>query len=537
MRRAGQAALAGVLLCTVVASARWATDEAADFKWRLRARAVDVMHGRPALGRGGIVPTSAANQPIPRTWDEKALARMELPIASLEGAHKTYVSADYYYRIPVRPIYKTYPVYAPGREPSGYKAWLKQQKPEIVFDPATLNTPADWVKAGKLVFHSPIAYDVLVSEEDVVDPRWHESIRPPVTKDGILPFIRYGIREPGKVEVGILACATCHSRVLENGELVDGLQGNFRYNASIAWSYRRQTPDWVRKDVRMMYGLPWMPSDPLARLYNTGSIDVIGQHEEAMPAGMVARNGTSPLTPTPVPNLIGVKDYRYLDHTGLVQHRDIGDMMRYFALAQGIDFVSSYGDYIPRAEGTPPVRPKPETLEAKRYSDEQLYALANYVYSLKPPSNPHRDDPRAADGRRVFDRERCARCHTPPLYTNNMLMPVEGFQVPSDHQSSYRVMNRKIGTQPDLALRTRRGTGYYKVPSLRGVWSREMLGHSGYVRCLEDWFDPARVRPDYTPTGFRPPGLQHFAVTGHPYGLDLPTSERASLIAFLKTLE
>src|SRR5215475_3163487 len=27
----------------------------------------------------------------------------------------------------------------------------------------------------------------------------------------------------------------------------------------------------------------------------------------------------------------------------------------------------------------------------------------------------------------------------------------------------------------------RRGTGYYKVPSLKGVWYRSMFGHSGWV--------------------------------------------------------
>ena len=536
MLRAGVTGAACVLACTAMAGVRWAWQETAALNANLKARALNVVHGASPAAIAGGAAASRTDSRVPRVWDEHALSEMELPLVSLGGARKTHVSAEYYYRIQVRPVYKTYPVYVPGREPPGYKDWLRQQKPEIVFDPASLNTPADWIEAGKLVFHSPIAYDVLVSEEDVANPRWHEAVRPPVTKDGVLPSVRYGIREAGKIEVGILACATCHSRVLDNGELVDGLQGRFRYNAAIAWSYRRQTPDFVRGDLKLMYGLPWVSSDPLARLYN-GSVDVITSHEEALPAGMVARNGTSPLAPTPVPTLIGVKDHRYLDYTGLVRHREIGDMMRYFALAQGIDFVSTYGSFIPRGEGNPRVLPKPETLEAKRYSDEQLYALAQYVYSLKSPPAPNRDDPRAADGRRVFEQERCGRCHTPPLYTNNMLMPVVGFEPPAAHRATFRIMNGSVGTQPDLALKTRRGTGYYKVPSLRGLWSRQMFGHSGFVRTLEDWFDPARVRPDYVPTGFRPPGVTRFAVTGHPYGLDLSPADRANLIAFLRTLE
>ena len=42
----------------------------------------------------------------------------------------------------VRPVYKTYPIYAPGKEPADYLEWLKQQEPEIVFDAAKLKTEA-----------------------------------------------------------------------------------------------------------------------------------------------------------------------------------------------------------------------------------------------------------------------------------------------------------------------------------------------------------------------------------------------------------
>ena len=85
-------------------------------------------------------------------------------------------------------------------------------------------------------------------------------------------------------------------------------------------------------------------------------------------------------------------------------------------------------------------------------------------------------------------------------------------------------------------MRTRRGTGYYKVPSLKGVWYRSMFGHSGWSATLEDWFDPRRVREDYVPTGWRPSGRATYSVKGHPYGLKLDETERRALIAFLKTL-
>jgi hypothetical protein len=93
-----------------------------------------------------------------------------------------------------------------------------------------------------------------------------------------------------------------------------------------------------------------------------------------------------------------------------------------------------------------------------------------------------------------------------------------------------------VGTDPELALRTRRGTGYYKVPSLKGVWYRGPFEHSGFVASLEDWFDPRRLRDNYVPTGFRGIGTGTRAVPGHAFGLDLSAADKAALIAFLKTL-
>ena len=103
-------------------------------------------------------------------------------------------------------------------------------------------------------------------------------------------------------------------------------------------------------------------------------------------------------------------------------------------------------------------------------------------------------------------------------------------------QKKYDIMPISVGTDPNLALKTRRGTGYYKVPSLKGVWYRSMFGHSGWCATLEDWFDPRRVRNDYVPTGFLPYGAKTYAVRGHLFGLGLPAEDRNALIAFLKTL-
>ncbi len=115
-------------------------------------------------------------------------------------------------------------------------------------------------------------------------------------------------------------------------------------------------------------------------------------------------------------------------------------------------------------------------------------------------------------------------------------MPVDGFTPPLDHVGRFDIMSASIDTDPTLTLRTRRGTGYYKVPSLRGVWYRGPLEHNGSVATLEDWFDPGRLQDDYVPTGFRGYGVRTRPVKGHRFGLALSPEDRKALIAFLKTL-
>src|SRR5271163_2913785 len=70
---------------------------------------------------------------IPKTWDDQEMATLEIPLATPVGSPRQ-APSSYYYSIPVRPIYKNYPVYAPGREPQGYIDSLKQREPEIIWD-------------------------------------------------------------------------------------------------------------------------------------------------------------------------------------------------------------------------------------------------------------------------------------------------------------------------------------------------------------------------------------------------------------------
>ena len=478
---------------------------------------------------------------IPRTWNDEAVASTELPLAST-GVPPEHISGDYYYRMPVRPIYKSYPIYAPGKEPAGYFEQLKQREPEIVFDPATLKTEADWIKAGELAFDAPTAYDsdpiAVVTLSGVRNPAWYQKVGVRLTNDGVMPHARYVIRKKGTVEVGSRACAMCHTRVMADGSVIKGAQGNIPFDRALAFDARaasqpEQRLELERGFLQLLFGTPWLRPDPLAQIAQT-SLDALMSIYEAIPPGVLARHGSSPLHPVQVPDLIGIKDRRYLDRTGLVRHRDIGDLMRYGALNQDADVLSRYAGFRPVEVFSDGRLPDPATLG--RYSDEQLYALASYIYSLTPPLNPNRSDALAARGQKVFEREGCAGCHTPPLYTNNKLTPVAGFKSPADHAAKNDILNVSVGTDPNLALRTRRGTGYYKVPSLKGVWYRGPFEHNGSVATLEDWFDPRRLRDDYVPTGFKGYGMPTRAVKGHEFGLRLSGEDKRALIAFLKTL-
>jgi mono/diheme cytochrome c family protein len=490
-----------------------------------------------AGGPGGQNASRAESPTVPRTWDEEALRSTELPLARPDVS-PAYVSSDYYYRMPVRPIYKSYPVYRPDREPPDYFNRLAQQEPQIVFDERTLKTEQDWIDAGRIVFAAPIEFESSGQLfAGVRDLRWYEQNHVPVTGDGVLPFMQYVVRQKGKVELGVLSCAHCHTRVMPDGTTITGAQGNFpddrafsyeiRTDAAQARDASEQLAD-VRRFVRRNYASPWLASDPNAAPERM-TLDEIANVFEAIVPGVCARQGSSPFFPPRIPDLIGVKDRRYFDASGLVRHRSIGDLMRYAALNQGADALSQYGAFRPKGD-------LPDPQAESRYSDAQLYALSLFIYSLTPPRNPNAFDATAARGKEVFDRAGCATCHTPPLYTNNKLTPALGFTVPAAHLETDDVMRVSVGTDPRLTLQTRRGTGYYKVPSLKGVWYRGPFGHNGSVATLEDWFDARRLNDDYVATGFRGAVVTPRPVKGHAFGLNLPPEDRAALIAFLKTI-
>jgi hypothetical protein len=277
---------------------------------------------------------------VPRTWDAAELASFELPLVNARASAR-HVAPDYYYRIPVRAIYKSYPIYEPGREPPGYLEWLGQQQPEVAFDASTLTSDADWIAAGESVFDAPIGYGATFKLSQVRDRAWYARNRIPVTKDGVMPFSRYLVRKKGVVEVGSGACLMCHARVMPDGTLLKGAQGNFPADRVIADNLRRQSADAKdRKTFLEGFGLT-------ADVLLDALADRIRSRASTRCPSRTSRRSTMRFhrrdhAREPQPVCAGAdsrpdraRGSRHLDHTGVVLQRSIADLMRYVALVQG----------------------------------------------------------------------------------------------------------------------------------------------------------------------------------------------------------
>ena len=507
------------------------------------------MRGRAAVVAGGVVIAVLAaavayraahtwRAEVPRVWDEAALAGWATPLAGL-GEAPTHVSPAEYYAIPEENLL-SYPLYMPDREPPGYFERLQGLSPQPLIEPDKLVTQADWIGAGQRVFLDSVVLKTL-DPNVIAMARSQEAMRArgagPLP-DGTINGLRWVPTKDG-LAVGLTNCSACHLLYLPDNTPVPGassfaMPNNFRNGIGGAIREAAHTlpgePPFaiagtIGEQAYQAFGAPWANDPAGERLREITPAEFNAYVGAAIRGGGVARWNGSLLYPTKIPDLIGIQDRKYIDHTGTHAHRNIGDFMRYAALVSFADDVD-FGAHHVTLPGTERFR--------TRLPDAALYALALYVYSLKPPTNPNPFDARAEAGQKIFERERCARCHTPPLYTSNKLTLAEGFTPPDD--SPLDIMRTSIRTDPGLALRTRKGTGFYKVPSLKGVWYRGHYLHDGSVGSLEEMFDPDRLRDTHEPKGFTPPGMPQRAIRGHEFGLKLAPDEREQLVAFLRTL-
>ncbi|HKT81093.1 MAG TPA: hypothetical protein VJP86_12790 [Vicinamibacterales bacterium] len=468
----------------------------------------------------------------PRFWNDKELADWATPIAAL-NIRPGHFSEREYYAAPDAEWVRTYPVYYPGREPAGYWDSLQKKKPEPLVTPGA-RTTAEWVAAGKIAFRELDVPAFRSTDADLIatvrSAQAFAKVGGRAQKDGTVEGLRWVPTSKG-LALSINDCAGCHTRIMPDGSRLDGAQFNDPGNGVIGDLAARGTIQFFRGESLGMgtwrqFAVPWVTGD-IHDSIKTMKEPEIGELLSSNGPGTFPRFNGSPYFPTKVPDLIGIKDRKYIDHTATHRLRGPADIMRYAALVSCCDSA----DFGPHRLFT----------DAQRKIDYKIpdavaFGLAQYIFALEPPLNPNLKDPRASAGNVVFRREGCANCHTPPLYTNNKLTPARGFTPPANHPNRADIMSISVGTDPDLALKTRKGTGLYKVPSLKGVWYRGLMNHDGSIASLEEWFDPARLRSDFVPRGNKGYRVKTRAVPGHEYGLKLSADDKAALIAFLKTL-
>jgi mono/diheme cytochrome c family protein len=480
---------------------------------------------------------------IPKTWDEAALAEWATPIAGL-NQRPEHMSPAKYYALPVDNL-RTYPVYLPGREPVGYWEMLHRVGPKPLVDPSELKTKEDWIEAGRKVFEEADHIHLRTFDPVFIEAaRSGDSALP--GPDGTVRNFRWVPTKDG-VALAFPNCTACHGLVLENGTRIPG-GPSFAGKPPAAPPGQKMrlisrvqlaknlidggSPFGMKGEPFGMwmfhaFGAPWRAEAENARLKNMTEDEFRAWRDAGLRGGALPRWNGSVYYPVKVPDLIGIGERKYIDATGTHQNRGIGDLMRYAALVSYAD-ATVFGGY----DMLGSVAQAPTA----RRSDEALYALALYLQSLKPPLNPNPRGPESSAGERIFHREGCPTCHTPPLYTSNKLTLAKGFNPPKDLPHTLDVLPVSVGTDPGLALHTRKGTGYYKVPSLKGVWYRGHYLHDGAASSLEEMFDPERLSERHVRGGFSPPGMRTKAIEGHEFGLKLTGTERKQLIAFLKTL-
>jgi mono/diheme cytochrome c family protein len=468
----------------------------------------------------------------PRIWNDRDLAEWATPVAALK-VRPGHLTEKEYYSIPSGEWVRTYPVYFPGREPKGYWEMLQSKKPEPLISPGA-RSEAEWVEAGRQAFE-----ELDVPGFRTKDPRVIAKIRSAEAftkleghpqKDGVVLGWRWVPTSTG-LTLSSQECAGCHTRVMPDGSRLYGAQGNDAGDDLFFEVLQAANEFFLPGDSQALatwrgFAVPWIANDIHDQIKSMKWPEIVAL-TKSNPSGTIARFNGSPWHPTPISDLIGVKDRKYLDYNATHRQRGPEDIARYAILVACCDSA----DFGPHHILTDKQRIPPY-----RMPDELAFALGKYIYSLQPPKNPNARDSRAAVGKKVFDREGCGGCHQAPLYTNNKLTLATGWVPPKDHPYRPDMMLFSVGTEPVATLETRKGTGVYRVPSLRGLWYRDLLSHDGSVASLEAWFDPARLREDYVPKGFKGYKVEHRAVPGHEYGLKLPSDEKASLIAFLRTL-
>ncbi|HHO49805.1 MAG TPA: cytochrome c [Deltaproteobacteria bacterium] len=234
--------------------------------------------------------------------------------------------------------------------------------------------------------------------------------------------------------------------------------------------------------VELEVGDKVLPAQTCATCHSAGAVLGLGNPELALsPDGSWPRGTVDPTpddrdNPTVVPDLRPIRHQAALHAAGTLHNSLAGLSVRIDTLL------------ITSAE------------EAHRPPRIVPVAIAAWLWSL---GDTLTEPDLSLPGASIFE-EACAACHA-----------LDGVAAP--------IAVELVGTDPEATRSQTRGTGRYRIPSLRGVSDRPLLLHDASVGDLRVLLDPARVQGGPTPGP-------------HPFGLELSPGERDALLRFLWTL-
>ena len=245
----------------------------------------------------------------PKIWDDKALATWATPVAGVNASPNFYTEEEYY-AAPVDNL-RTYPVYHPDREPKGYLEWMKKQGARPLVELDKLKSESDWLEAGRRVFDE---VDFALSRTD--DPRIfkylqdREAIKRDgvrITKDGVILGYRWVVEKNGEVKIAFGECSACHMRVMQDGSVVRGAQGNANFANEISTVLIENLAKNAEKQgvtfnqgAYNAYGVPWLKDDINLR-FKTMSEEEINQADGPPFPGTFTRFNGSPYYTTKSP--------------------------------------------------------------------------------------------------------------------------------------------------------------------------------------------------------------------------------------------
>jgi hypothetical protein len=162
-------------------------------------------------------------------------------------------------------------------------------------------------------------------------------------------------------------------------------------------------------------------------------------------------------------------------------------------------------------------------------TDAELTPLAEYIYSLRAPSNPNPSNPSAvATGAALFQSAGCATCHDGPRGSGKRAYSFS--EVGTDPALARWADPTLSGTACCGVTQPADGMSHgVKSPRLVGMWTLDRFLHNGSLQSLQ------QLLCDSGDDAGRPQdgGAAPEESVGHTFGCNLPSDQKQALIAFL----